>query len=122
LFVYAGTVDDLTDDLDRAKDELAGLERQLARVSARVAGKRAEVARLEEAIAAEQRSGLPASRTDAIVSVLSRGASPMSPAEVTAALNDAGRADELRSVTATLNHLLKSSRVIRQGRGRYLAT
>ncbi|MEI2700682.1 MAG: hypothetical protein V9E94_20930 [Microthrixaceae bacterium] len=56
---------------------LAGLERQLARAwPARVAGQRAEVARLEESIAAEQRSGLPASRTDAIVAVLSRGRRP----------------------------------------------
>lgn len=114
-------MDDLTEDLDRAKDELASLERQHARLSARVAGKRAEVARLQESIAAERRSGLPASRTDAIVAVLSRAAGPMSPAEVTTALKDAGRADELRSVTATLTHLMRSSRVIRQGRGRYLA-
>ena len=82
-------MEDLVDDLDRAKEELRSLERQLARISARVAGKRAEVARLEESIAAEQRSGLPASRTDAIVSVLSRGVGPMSPAEVTAALGSA---------------------------------
>ena len=121
LFVYTGAVDDLADDLTRARDELVGLERQLARMAARVAGKRAEVVRLEESIAAEQHSGLPASRTDAIVTVLSRGAGPMSPREVTDALHGAGRNDELRSVTATLNHLLKSSRVIRQGRGRYLA-
>lgn len=114
-------VDDLAEDLDRAKSELAGLERRLARVSARVAGKRAEVRRLEEAIAAEHRGGLPASRTDAIVAVLSRGAGPMSPSEVTEALRDAGRNDELRSVTATLAHLLKGHRVIRRGRGRYLA-
>jgi recombinational DNA repair ATPase RecF len=115
-------VDDLLHDLDEAKQDLATLERQLARVSARVAGKRAEVARLEESIAAEKQSGLPASRTDAIVVVLNRGAGPMSPAEITAALNEAGRSDELRSVTATLTHLLKGNRVIRQGRGRYVAT
>jgi len=114
-------VDDLTDDLERARVDLQGLERQLARLSARVAGKRAEIGRLEESIAAEHRSGLPASRTDAIVAVLSRGAGPMSPREVTDALHGAGRNDELRSVTATLTHLLKSDRVIRQGRGRYLA-
>lgn len=119
--MYAGIVEDLTDDLDRAKDELVGLERQLARLSARAAGKRAEVARLEESIAAEQRSGLPASRTDSIVAVLARGVGPMSPSQVTAALKAAGRSDELSSVTATLAHLLKGKRVIRQGRGRYLA-
>ena len=114
-------MEELTDVLNRSKGELLALERKLAVLSARVAGQRAEVARLEESIAAEHRSGLPASRTDAIVAVLSRGASPMSPSEVTEALNEAGRNDELRSVTATLTHLLKSKRVIRQGRGRYLA-
>lgn len=116
-----GFVDDLTDDLERVRNELVGLERQLARLSARVAGKRAEGRRLAESIAAEHRSGLPSSRTDAIVAVLARGAAPMSPSEVADALNDSGRSDDLRSVTATLTHLLKSKRVIRQGRGRYLA-
>jgi len=115
-------VEDLSDDLEQAKGELVGLERQLARLSARTAGKRAEIARLEESIAAEHRSGLPASRTDAIVAVLARGAGSMSPTEVTAALKAAGRNDELNSVTATLKHLLKGKRVIRQGRGQYLAT
>lgn len=119
--MYGDPVEELTDALDRSKGELLALERKLAVLSARVAGQRAEVARLEESIAAEQGSGLPASRTDAIVAVLGRGAGPMSPSEVTDALNEAGRNDELRSVTATLAHLLKSSRVIRQGRGRYLA-
>lgn len=114
-------VDDLIGDLNRAKAELAGLERQLARLSARVAGKRAEVARLAESIAAEQRSGLPSSRTEAIVAVLQRGLGPMSPTEIVAALHDAGRTDELRSVTATLTHLVKGHRVRREGRGRYLA-
>lgn len=113
-------MDELLQDIDRAKGELSALERQLVRAAARVAGKRAEVAQLEESIAAERESGLPASRTDAIVAVLKRGAGPMSPAQVTAALNQAGRSDELRSVTATLTHLLRSNRVIRQGRGKYL--
>jgi hypothetical protein len=121
LFVYDPHVDDLLQDLDEAKVDLVALERQLARVSAKAAGKRAEIARLEESIAAEQQSGLPASRTDAIVAVLSRAAGPMSPADITAALNEAGRPDELRSVTATLTHLLRSNRVIRQGRGKYVS-
>lgn len=114
-------MDELLQGLEQAKRDLVALERQLARMSARVAGKRTEIARLEESIAAEQHSGLPASRTDAIVSVLNRGAGPMSPADITAALKEAGRPDELRSVTATLTHLLRSNRVIRQGRGRYIA-
>lgn len=116
-------MDDLSEDLERARSDLVSLERQLARLAARVAGKRTEIARLEESIAAEQRSGLPASRTDAIVAVLARAASPMSPSEITAALNEAGRIEELRSVTATLSHLMQGSqrRVDRPVRGKYVA-
>lgn len=111
----------LETDLDRAMTELEGLELQMERVVARVVGKRAEVAQLRESIARENQSGLPAARTDAIVSVLRRNTLPMSPSEVTEALNDAGRSDQLSSVTATLAHLRNATRVIRQGRGRYVA-
>ncbi len=45
----------------------------------------------------------------------------MLPSQITDALNDAGSREELRFVTATLGHLLSTGRVIRQGRGRYLA-
>jgi len=101
--------------------ELEELEQQLARLAARAAGKREEVARLRESIAAVKRGGLPPARTDAILAVLRRSGSAMSPKEIVTALRDGGRDDELRSVTATLNHLLGQKRVLRQGRGRYLA-
>ncbi len=112
---------ELTADLERATAEVASLELQLDRLAARLAGKRAEVAQLSESIAREQSTGLPTSRTDAIVAVLRQRVTAMSPSEITEALNDAGRTDELSSVTATLAHLLKSRRVTRQGRGRYVA-
>ncbi len=111
----------LSDDLDRAVRELGDLEQQLARLAARAAGKREEVARLRESIAAMERGGLPPARTDAILAVLRRGGTAMSPKEIASALHDGGREDELRSVTATLSHLLGRGRVLRQGRGRYLA-
>ena len=41
--------------------------------------------------------------------------------EITDALNELGRNEELRSVTATLAHLQKSNRVERVGRGMYIA-
>ncbi|MEI2638360.1 MAG: hypothetical protein V9F03_05105 [Microthrixaceae bacterium] len=111
----------LVDDLEKSKLELVEIDKQLARWSARAAGKRAEIARLQQLIEAEKRSGLPASRTEAIVAVLVRGSEAMSPSQITAALNESGRSEELRSVTATLGHLLSTGRVIRPGRGRYLA-
>lgn len=156
----------LTTQLKRARAELDHLERQLAKLEARTAGKRTEVARLEGAIAdAAERDGsatgpaavvpaapaaavppapapapvpapapaatappatvsqvLPSRRTDAVVELLRRATAPMSPSEITGALHDHGRDDELRSVTATLAHLLKAKLVQRVGRGRYVAS
>ena len=111
----------LVEDLERARAELVAIERQVTRWSSRTAGKRAEIARLTEVLAARQGSGLPVSRTDAIVSVLSRGADSMSPSKITEALVEAGRDDELHSVTATRRYLLDTGRVIRDGRGRCIA-
>lgn len=63
-----------------------------------------------------------ARRTEAIVAVLRQRAAPMSPKEITDALRAAGRADELRSVTATLTHLRRTAAIERVGRGQYVAT
>jgi hypothetical protein len=43
------------------------------------------------------------------------------PSEIVALLAAAGRDDDLRSVTATLAHLLRDGRVVRHARGRYSA-
>lgn len=64
---------------------------------------------------------LELSRTDAILNVLRRASGTMSPTELLGSLHAAGRSDELRSVTATLDYLLKAGSVQRPGRGRYLA-
>lgn len=121
----------LANQLRRAAAELAHLERQLAKLEARTAGKRTEVARLQAAIDREEAGtsaapegpattpGLPAARTDAIVEVLRRSTDTMSPSEITAALVADGREEQLQSVTATLNHLLRSRVVERPSRGRY---
>lgn len=127
----------LANQLKRASVELAHLEGQLAKLEARTAGKRTEVARLEAALGQESAGSqrprkvdasdepasgdLPVRRTNAIVVVLRRRSRPMSPTEITAALNELGRNEELRSVTATLAHLQKSDRVERVGRGMYVA-
>ena len=133
----------LSNQLRAASAELAHLEKQLAKLEARTAGKRLEVARLQAAVARESGAGpaptaagaprargareettsddLPARRTSAIVALLRRRSQPMSPSEITDALNELGRNEELRSVTATLAHLQKSQRVERVGRGMYVA-
>jgi hypothetical protein len=135
-FVYRrARMTSLASQLRRASVELAHFEKQLAKLEARTAGKRVEVAKLQAAMARDQgtrpaRSSkrprrspaieLPPQRTDAIVAVLGRSAAPMSPSEITEALREGGREEEPRSVSATLAHLLKAKRVQRVGRGRYL--
>jgi hypothetical protein len=125
----------LASQLRRATVELAHFEKQLAKLEARTAGKRVEVARLQNAIARGQTDGaarskkrkrrapvndLPPQRTDAILAVLVGERRPMSPSEITEALTRHGRAEELRSVSATLAYLLKAQRVKRVGRGLYV--
>jgi hypothetical protein len=107
----------------RVRELEAELDRQRAKVAE-------EVARLRglEAELGSLRAGLDAggdlvgmSRTDAIVAVLRSGPGSMSPSEIRAALEAAGRTDDLRSITATLDHLLKTGVVQRPARGRYVA-
>jgi hypothetical protein len=128
----------LASQLRRATVELAHLEKQLSRLEARTAGKRLEVAKLEAAIAKDGGTSsprptkkrarrqapeeLPARRTDAIVEILAGESRAMSPTEVVAALHRRGREDDLRTVSATLAHLLKANRVERVARGRYVCS
>lgn len=132
--------------LKRARAELIHAEKQLARLEARLAIKRAEVARLhadverftiaateevpprEDPLPAPRSSGsprtgaLPDRRTDAILQILRDRAVPMTPSEINAELRAAGRDEQLRSVTATLAHLRKSDAVSRVGRGLYVVS
>ena len=60
-------------------------------------------------------------RTEAILSVLRAAVSSLTPTEIVAALEAAGRSETRQLVTATLDHLLKKRLVMRPSRGRYLA-
>lgn len=109
---------------DRIAQVEADLSAQRARVSeevARLRGLEAELEALRAGLGADR--GLPAmSRTDAILTVLRRASGTMSPTVVLMALQAVGRKEELRSVTATLDYLLKARSVQRPARGRYLAS
>lgn len=109
---------------DRIAQVEAELDTQRARVReevARLRGLEAELEALRAGLGGDD--GLPSmSRTEAILTVLRRASGTMSPTEVLAALHAAERDDELRSVTATLDYLLKSDSVRRPARGKYLAT
>ena len=45
----------------------------------------------------------------------------LTPSEVTTRLNEAGRSENLKTVTTLLSYLLKEGHVVRPDRGRYLA-
>ena len=59
------------------------------------------------------------SRTEAIIEILKRAASPVQTSAIGAALNDNGLPSTGKDVSSTLHHLLTSGRVIRHGRGLY---
>jgi hypothetical protein len=85
---------------------------------ARLAGIDAELAALSRPGTATGIRSAP--RTEAIIEVLRRSSSPMSPKQIRTALEGEGRNDSLRSITATLNHLMGTkTAVVRVGRGQY---
>lgn len=110
----------LPERIARVEAELVG---QRARVSEEVARLRGLEAELESLRAGVRGDGglseMP--RTEAILTVLRQAAGTMSPKELLQSLESAGRTEDLRSVTATLDYLLKAESVQRPSRGRYLA-
>lgn len=98
--------------------ELAELDVQLAQALARRNGIKAELESLRSGAASGDLVG--AARTEAIVAVLRSVGDSLSPTEILRRLHEGGRSDELRSVTATLNHLVNRGEVQRPARGEYL--
>ena len=92
----------------------------LARLMAEYHGAEAELDSLRVGVAlTDELAALP--RTEAIVNVLRSAKSPLTPTEITSRLVHAGRNDDRRSVTATLDYLMKQEQVLRPAKGRYLA-
>jgi len=60
-------------------------------------------------------------RTEAILAVLHDGGTTLSPKEIEQRLEVGGRSDTYRTITATLDHLMKQNKVTRADRGHYLA-
>jgi hypothetical protein len=118
--LFYGESVDLTERVTEVERQLAEQRAELARGAARLRGLEAEL----EALRGGDTDGdlATAPRTDAIVAVLRGAEGTLSPSEILERLHAAGRSDELRSVTATLDHLVKKSAVHRPARGRYLAT
>lgn len=111
---------DLSERVAEVEQQLAAQKAVVAEALARLRGLESELEALRSA--PEDGDLLAAPRTEAIVTILRRARGSMSPTDILAGLEDAGRSDELRAVTATLDHLLKKGTVQRPSRGRYLAT
>lgn len=110
----------LADRIATVEADLATQRALVNEAVARLRGLEAELDALRAGVNSE--GGLEdMSRTDAILTILRGSSGTKAPKEILDALRAAGRTDELRSVTATLDHLLKAGSVERPSRGRYLA-
>jgi hypothetical protein len=117
--------------LEKASNELAEAEAELARAHARVEGLRAERDSLGRAVAAARATASGAEPTDADITAMPKGeaivtvlrkAKPraLSNPEIVDALREAGRTREgSRTISVYLDGLLKEARVLRVARGAY---
>ena len=100
--------------------ELSALKMDLAQLVAQIRGHETQIAALRAG--AENRgelSTLPC--TEAILSILRQAGGTLGPTDILRGLQAAGRKEDLRKVTATLDYLVKRQRATKSERGRYLA-
>jgi hypothetical protein len=110
----------LTERIAQVEADLAAQRARVSEEVARLRGLEAELGALRAGMVG--RGGLSEmARTEAILTILRQSTTTLSPTEVLQALRAAGRSEDLRSVTATLDYLLKAESVQRPSRGRYLA-
>ena len=87
---------------------------------ARLRAMQAELASIQAGVALTgDLAGLE--RTEAVLAVLHDGGAMLSPKEIEQRLEAGGRSDTYRTITATLDHLMKQNKVTRADRGHYLA-
>ena len=113
-------------DLQQVRDELAVTQAEHARLTARIEGLQAQRDALIRALASEPEPRAKADVTTftkdrAIVAVLRQATAPMRINEIVEAMTAVGRTETYNGVSVYLDTLLKTGRVIRVGRGRYVA-
>lgn len=114
-------------DLQRVRDELAVTQAQHARLTAKIEGLQAQRDALIRALASEPEPRAKAdirtfTKDQAIVGVLRQAAGPMRIKEIVEAMTAVGRTETYNGVSVYLDTLVKTGRVIRVSRGRYVAT
>lgn len=99
--------------------KLAVTRQRIAEYVAEARGYEAQLASLRSSVS---RGGDIAKvpRTEAILTTLRAVEGSLSPSEILTHLLAAGRDDDLRRVTATLDYLVKAGQVVRPERGRYI--
>jgi len=119
-------MNELETDLQRVRDELARAQAEHARLTAKIEGLQAERDALVRAMAIQPEPPAKADITTftkdrAIVSILRQGGAPMRIQEIVDAMTAVGRTETYNGVSVYLDTLLKTGRIIRVGRGRYVA-
>ena len=106
---------------------IATIETKLAETRQRIAEYVAEARGYEAQLASLRGSAVTRGgdiaalpRTEAILTTLRAVEGSLSPSEILTHLLAAGRDDDLRRVTATLDYLVKAGQVVRPERGRYI--
>lgn len=110
----------ITERIAEVEAELTEKRSLAAEVLATCRGLEAELAALRAGLAHEG-DLVGMARTEAILTVLRQADGFLSPTGMLTGLHAAGRDDDARSVTATLDHLMKQGKVVKIGRGRYTA-
>ncbi len=119
MFVFGSPIS-ITKRIADVEAELTKKRAQAAEVLASCRGLEAELAALRAGLGHEG-DLVGVARTEAILAVLRQADEFLPPTGVVASLHASRRNDDARSVTATLDHLLKQGKVVKVGRGRYLA-
>jgi hypothetical protein len=100
--------------------ELSTMKMDAVQLAAQIRGHEVQIASLSASV--DHKNELtPLPRTEAILTALRAAEGTLAPSEILARLLAAGRTDDLRKVTATLDYLVKGELVKRPSRGRYLA-
>lgn len=110
-----------TEQIAALRAELTETEEVAAQAFARVRGLEVQIAALEAGAADRGELADMPRQTDAILAVLHQTSGTLTPSEITSWMNEAGRSENLKTVSSLLSYLLKEGKVQRPSRGHYMA-
>lgn len=111
----------IADTILRLETELAREQEAVTEALARIRGIKAQLEGLRGATEPTP-TNPQMNRTDAIVAVIRNADTPLRPVDVLGGLQALGVPADIKNVSTTLGYLTNNGRLIKTGRGRYLAS